>query len=206
MILGFAHLADNVANLEEAEARWIAEGYTRIAQYTDVPNHPSKRRFGDAYVPQHDLTLLAGQGLWPIELTRHGTPNGFNTQLTWDRETLGVTVSDPTPFERLLTEGMGFRRGVRDTYAFESRLPTWLCRLRLTAGNTQPVSLDKAGLTCLAFYCSRCGEDVRRLVDLGATECTESFDLTLGDRSMTIAMLRAPGGPLLELITPRSKA
>lgn len=203
MILGFAHLALNVADLVEAEAAWQTEGYTRKALHLDVPNHPSKRRFLTAYQPLHDLLLLSGPGLWPLELTRHGVTRKANTQLSWAREAIRVMVPDPAPLRRLLVEGLGFRVEEDDTLILESRLPGWSCRLQLQTGASDPVSLDAIGPTCLAFYCNRCAEDAQRLIDLGATDPTGSFDITLGERAMTIAMLRAPGGLLLELINPR---
>lgn len=205
MILGFAHLAINGPDLMEAEAAWRVEGYARNALHLNVPNHPSKQRFLSSYQPLHDLMLLAGPGLWPLELTRHGTTCSVNTQLTWGREAIQVTVPDPAPLRRLFVEGLGFRVTEDDTLILDCRLTGWTCRLRLQAGPSIPVSLDATGPTCLAFYCNRATEDAQRLVDLGATDPTGSFDLTLGERAMTIAMLRAPGGPLLELINPRKK-
>jgi hypothetical protein len=205
VILGFAHLAVNVDNLTEAEAVWRVEGYARTALHLDVPNHPSKQKFLASYRPLHDLMLLAGPGLWPLELTRHGATYSDNTQLVWEREAIRVTVPDPAPLRRLFVEGLGFRVAGDDTLVLDSRLPGWSCRLRLQSGACIPVSLEAAGPTCLAFYCNRSAVDAQRLIDLGATDLAGGFDLTLGERAMTIAMLRAPGGPLLELINSRNK-
>lgn len=204
MILGFAHLAVNVANLSEAEVVWGMDGYVCTSLHLDVPNHPSKQRFLTNYQPLHDLMLLAGAGLWPIELTRHGPTHSDNTQITWGREAITVTVPDLAPLRRLLVDGLGFRAEDSD-FVLSSRLPAWSCRLRLIAGASSPVSLEAAGPTSLAFYCNRNAEDVQRLLEFGATDHTASFDLILGGRAMTISMLRAPGGPLLELINPKHK-
>lgn len=149
--------------------------------------------------------LLSGPGLWSLELTRHGITCSVNSQLFWGREAIQITVPDPIPLRRLLVEGLGFRVAEDDTLILDNRLPGWTCRLRLQAGASSPVSLDAVGPTCLAFYCNRIAEDAQRLIDLGATDPTGSFDLTLGERAMTIAMLRVPGGPLVELINPRKK-
>jgi hypothetical protein len=205
LILGFAHLAINVPDLLEAESVWGEEGYVRKAIYLDVPNHPSKHKFLPNYQPSHDLMLLAGLGLWPLELTCHGIPHSINTLLEWRREFVQITVPDPTTLQRLLVEGLGFRMEEDETLILENRLPNWVCRLRLQVGITTPVSLGAVGPTCLAFYCNRIDEDVQHLLDLGATEATEHFDISLGARNMTIVMLRAPGGLLLELINPRNK-
>lgn len=204
MILGFAHLAVNVGNLVEAEAAWKMEGYARKALHLAVPNHPSKKKLLGNYQPLHDLMLLAGPGLWPLELTCHGPVFSDNTQLAWGREEIRVTVPDPSPLRRLFVEALGFRAEGNDFLVLDSRFPGWSCRLRLQTGASAPVSLDAAGPTCLAFYCTRSTANVQRLIDSGATDSTGSFDLTLGEQAMSIAMLRVPGGPLLELINPRS--
>jgi hypothetical protein len=204
MILGFAHLAVNVDDLEAAETVWKAEGYARTAMHLDAPNHPSKHRFLTNYHPLHDLMLLSGSGLWPLELTRHGQTYTANTQLEWNSDAIRVTVPDPAPLHRLLVNGLGFCEDNGDL-VLNSRLLAWSCRLRLEAGISSPVSLEAAGPSCLAFYSNRISEDAQILIGLGATDYTNEFELALGGRDMTIAMLRAPGGPLIELINPRKK-
>lgn len=205
MILGFAHLAVNVPNLLEAEVAWRAEGYTRNAIYLTVPNHPSKQRFLSTYELSHDLMLMSGPDLWPLELTCHGVTRSINTQLKWGRESICITVPAPASLQRLLVEGLGFRVTEDGILSLDGRFPGWSCLLRLQTGYNMPISLDSIGPTCLAFYCNRTKDDVQRLIDLGATDPTDPFDIVLGPRSMKIVMLRAPGGLLLELIDPRKK-
>ncbi|MDO9227511.1 MAG: hypothetical protein Q8M09_17285 [Pseudomonadota bacterium] len=204
MILGFAHLAINVDDLSAAESEWRALGYARGALHRDVPNHPAKRAFTRHYQPLHDLLLLHAAGLWPLEITRHGPTLGENRQLAWAPDSLHAVLPEPAPLRTLLLEGLGFQ-GAGNDLRLDSRLPGWSCRLHLEAGDTEPVRLDAAGPTCLAFYCNRIEEDAQRLLGLGASDYSGVFDLTLGERAMSIAMLRAPGGPLLELVSPRTR-
>jgi len=203
LILGFAHLAINVGDLAEAESEWRALGYTRGALHRNVPNHPAKRAFTRHYQPLHDLLLLKAAGLWPLEITHHGPTQGENRQLAWAPDSIHVALAEPAPLRTLLLQGLGFR-GEGSDLRLDSRLPGWSCRLRLEAGNTEPVRLDAAGPTCLAFYCNRIEEDAQRLIGLGASDYSGVFGLALGERGMSIALLRAPGGPLLELISPRT--
>lgn len=203
MILGFAHLAVNVADITQAEAQWRKEGYSCIADHRDVPNHSTKKMFCSCYQPLHSLALLSGPGLWPLELTYHGPTRSINKQIAWNRDAIQITVPDPMPLSRLLVDGLGFHEYDQNSFLLESRFPSWSCRLRLEKGDTQQISLDDAGFTCLAFYSSHCDEDAQRLLQLAATDYTGCYNLSLGKRNMMIAMLRAPGGPLLELITPR---
>lgn len=205
MILGFAHLTINRGDLAAAEGEWLALGYARDAFYRGVANHPAKRVFADRYQPQHDLLLLRGSGLWPLELTCHGATEGENRQLAWAPDAIRLTLSDPEPLRRLLLEGLGFAAAEANELRLDSRLPAWSCRLRLQVGASEPVRLDAAGPTCLAFYSNRIEEDAARLIALGASDCSGVFDLTLGERDMRIALLRGPGGPLLELINLRTR-
>lgn len=204
MILGFAHLAVNVANLDEAELTWQKEGYIRNAMYPNVPNHPNKQKFLTSHKQEHDLMLLSGEGLWPLELTMHGPIHYSNTQLTWERDAIVISVPDPASLSRFFVDGLNFKVVDREL-VLSSFLPGWSCRLRLEIGSGLPPSLDAAGLTCLAFYCNNIVEDTQHLIDLGARDSTGCFDLTLGEKTMTIAMLRIPGGPLVELINLKRK-
>ena len=204
MILGFAHLAVNVVDLAEAEAVWKNYGYTRTVMYTNVPNHLFKERLLANYQPRHDLMLLSGEGLLPLELTWHGPTCAVNSQLKWDQDAIQIVVSDPDPLQNFFVDGLGFCEDNRGLF-LNSRLSDWFCRVRLVAGESLQTSLSAAGPSCIAFYCNRIAEDAKMLIDLGATDFTNEFELTLGERDMTIAMMRMPGGPLLELINPRKK-
>jgi hypothetical protein len=205
VILGFAHLAINTDDLVRFEPAWLALGYQRAAFHRTVPNNAAKRLFTDHYQPEHDLMLLQGTGLWPLELTCHGPVRGENRQLAWGPDAIRVEVNEPDRLRKLLVEGVGFREAAHAELSLDSRLPGWSCRLCLGPGDAPPVRLDAAGPTCLAFYSNRIEEDAHRLLDLGASDYSGIFPLTLAERAMNIALLRAPGGPLLELISPRTR-
>jgi hypothetical protein len=198
-------MAVNVSDLTIGEAQWREEGYSCTASYRDVPNHPSKKMFCSYYKPFHSLALMEGAGLMPLEITCHGPTHSINKQLGWSRDTILIKIPKFEPMCRLLVNGLGFHKCEGNIFRLESRFPNWSCNVQVEEGDTQPVSLDDAGFTCLAFYCNRCDDDAQRLLDLSASEYTGSYELNLGERDMMIAMMRAPGGPLLELIAPRRK-
>ncbi len=204
MILGFAHLTINVEDLGQAEFEWLKKGYSRNFLHNQVANHPSKRVFTHSYLPFHGLLLLKGRGLWPLELTCHGPTEGENRQLIWSKEAIVVRVREPATFQRVLIDGLGFELVENGSLHLDSRLPGWSCRIRLKKDQNEPVRLDAPGPTCLAFYSNRVEEDACRLTELGAFDYTGIFELTLGQRNLSIAMMRLPGGPLLELIAIRT--
>lgn len=204
MILGFAHLTINVTDLGQAESEWLTKGYSRNFLFNKVANHISKRVFAHSYLPMHDLLLMKGRGLWPIELTCHGPTDGENMQLIWSTEAIVIRVREPTTFRRVLLDGLGFQLSENRNLYLDSRLPGWTCRIRLEQADSEPVRLDAVGPTCLAFYCNRVEEDAYQLTKLGATDYSGTFELTLGKSKMRIAMMRLPGGPILELISIRT--
>lgn len=207
MILGFAHLAINVDDQARETAEWLTRGYQLITTHSGVPNHPSKRQFLDYYQPQHDLLLLKGENLWSLELTHHGRTQGENEQIEWapSHITLKVSKEEITFLRHFLIDGLGFKEDDDKNLYLHSRLPGWSCIIKLNAEQTRPIKLDALGPTCLAFYSNRIEEDSRRLHEIGAEAATEVFNITLGAREMKISMMRAPGGPLIELISPKMR-
>ena len=80
--------------------------------------------------------------------------------------------------------------------------PKWSAQLRLVENKSAPQCqpLDIEGYSCLAFYSNNILEDVQRLVGLGAGSATEEFAVDLSGRRVNVAMLRSPGGAILELL------
>lgn len=139
-----------------------------------------------------------------MELTYHGDVHINNTQISWGLKSIFITVPNPGPFLRILIEGLGFRHIENNTLILPGLLG-WSCTITIDTGERNPTMLDSSGPTCLAFYSNHIEEDSLLLQELGSTEKTEIFDLTLGERIMTVIILRTPGGPLLELISPRRR-
>jgi len=205
VILGFAHLSVNVDDLDLAETEWLGRGYVRQAVFRKIPNPPGKQLYRDPHPAVHDLMLLGGEGLWPIELTCHGVTAGKNSVLHWTREVIEIYCADPVAAAKFLVAGLGFRQMENGWLVSESLVKGWSCRLEIKKADVPPASLNASGATCLAFYCTRPNIDAEVLMKLGASDYTGVFDLKVGDRDMSIAMLRTPFGILLELINPRTR-
>jgi hypothetical protein len=199
MILGFAHIAINVSDPIAAEKLWKKKGYTRQAFFDNVPNHISKKIFTLNYNKEHDILLLSGNGLWPIEITTHGINDFKNNQLFWNQNLISVKVPNANELVEFLVNGLGFH-SQNNILTLNSRFSNWECKIKVESDNSESVMLDGIGPTCLAFYCNNLSVDVQHLINLGALDTTECFEISLGSKTMMIAMLRAPGGILIELI------
>jgi len=210
LILGFAHLALNTADLAAVERDCLAQGYARTALHEAVPNHAGKAQFTHTLQAPatHTLMLLRGPGLWPLELTCHSATMGHNTQIRSHKELIELHVPEVQALQALLTQGLGFElddAAQPQILRLNSRLPGWSCRVKLVPAQTAPVRLDAEGASCLAFYSNRLEEDLARLMALGAQDSTGAFRLQLAGRDMNIALVRAPGGVLIELIHPQTR-
>ena len=203
MILGFAHLTINVGDVKTAEGDWISKGYERKALFCDVPNHHSKSTFTHSHQSLHDIMLLDGKGLVPLELTCHGEVTGINQILEWTLEHISLSVPHVAAISGLLESALGFKREHDGLLALTSRFPNWGCKLLLKKGVDEMVRLDAAGGTTLAFYSNRIEEDTKKIQNAGAVDQSGVFELDLGERNLLISLMRIPHGPLLELIQPR---
>ncbi|KZL01861.1 MULTISPECIES: hypothetical protein [unclassified Pseudovibrio] len=203
MIMGFAHLMVNTGELLKSELEWGKQGYKRTALLQDVYNHPSKKAFSANYTDRHDLMLLGGTGLWPLELTYHGVVQGSNRQVTWHQDRIQIEMDDTTILKRLLVKGLGFKANRDNEFQLSPMLPDWACRICTLNKFTEPTRLDAAGASGLAFYSRRIEADSEKLKSLGAIEVSEIFELVLNDKKLDIALMRVPDGPLIELIRPQ---
>lgn len=200
-------MAINVANLAAAEAEWRRQGYGRIALHERVPNHREKKPFLSEYSAVHDLMLLGASGRWPLELTCHGRVTGRNEQLIWGPEAIALITDRIEECQEFMQEGLGFRVGEDGMLVLPSRFPGWRCRIALEASAThKTTTLSAEGPSCLAFYTNRPELDAQRLMELGGTDFTGCFSIELGERYLTIAMVRAPGGAIIELIGVKARS
>lgn len=206
MILGFAHLMVNTDDITKEETLWNQRGYQRIAHHMDALNHSSKAAYTQTYTPLHDLMLLTGDGLWPLELTFHGPICCENRQINWQKSHLKITSPKVDAMRAFFVSGLGFKHNDQGDLRLESRLPGWGCEVLLEQGDVEPTRIDGSGATGLAFYVRRIAEEMENMRALGATDISGVFELTLGERAMKIVLMRAPGGPLIELIELDAKA
>lgn len=200
MILGFAHLGINSSDLIDAQEYFIKAGYQKENDFFGLENNPEKKPFLNHYVTKHDISILKSKDKLPIEITSHGKAFGKNDQLELsnDCKNILLRMPDTSIADQLLIHGLGFKRE-NGSYYFESFIPSWNCQIMIEESNTKKTMLDHEGPSCLAFYVRKIEDSLNLLVLNGAINYSAIFNLYT-DRKLNIAMLRMPGGPVIELI------
>lgn len=201
MILGFAHLTVGAADPAAAVSRWTQAGWTVTERHPDVPSAKEKWRLTARRPELHELIILAGEPA--IEIVAHETGSvAAPSRLAFGLEGLGILARDPSGERRFFTEGLGFADLGGERLVFNSQFPQWRVSIAVLPSADAPLDppLDLEGLTCLAFYSTNPEGDGARLIAAGGREATEPFDVELGERRMTVRMLRSPEGTIIELV------
>jgi hypothetical protein len=81
-------------------------------------------------------------------------------------------------------------------------VPAWCLDLVLVEMEfARPLPLiDDAGFPCLALISRRLASDKEAVLDLGAREACDEFNLEVGGRVLNILIMRGPDNELIELI------
>lgn len=81
----------------------------------------------------------------------------------------------------------------------KAAVPQWALRVAFVPGTGQPTRLDDGGFACLALLTNDLASLIER-VDRTAVDHTGVFTVRVNGRDLAVAILRAPGGELVELI------
>jgi hypothetical protein len=202
VILGFSHVTFGTGQFDRATEFFQKKGFVLKDAYRSVLSPPAKWPLMARRPRRHDLALLMGS--LTVEIVSHETGSVD-----------GPTVIDVDPLSGLITLNSGdvarecefFVRSLpcaKENGRIEicGAFPKWSAQLRLVENRSatycQP--LDIEGYSCLAFYSNNICEDVQRLVSLGAGSATEEFAVNLNGRRVSVAMMRSPGGAIIELL------
>lgn len=152
---------------------------------------------------------------------RSATWSPFQAQFWCDTKTNDVSskfvralllpVSDLSAAERFWVQGLGcqrIKRGETETgntwvrVAFRAPVPAWCLDLVLVEMEfARPLPLiDDAGFPCLALISRRLASDKEAVLDLGAREVCDEFNLEVGGRVLNILIMRGPDNELIEFI------
>jgi hypothetical protein len=86
--------------------------------------------------------------------------------------------------------------------AIRAPVPNWSLTLILVEGAPliDTPLLDAPGFPCLALLSSALDRDGERLQQAGASDSTGEFQVEVNGKPLRVAVYRAPGGELIELI------
>lgn len=208
MILGFAHLAVGSADFEAETSRWVESGWVLREVFRRVPSAPEKWPLMAARPESHDLAILHGTP--PIEVLAHdsGTVDAAPRLTLGNEGRVTVLARDAVAEEAFFCNGLGFEATSDHLLELNSRFEQWRVNLMVVPSEGSPLDppLDLRGFGCLAFYSTNVLADAKRLLEHGGRDATEAFDIELGDRPMTVLMLRSPEGTIIELIKIKRKS
>ena len=202
MILGFSHLTFGTRNFDQAMRNFQSMGFVPTSIYRSVRSAPAKWPLMTQPAQKHDLALLKRS--LTVEIVSHDTGSVDRPPVLDFDSTAGdimLRVQDARRELDFLEKVLPCTRA-GDRIAIHGAFPTWSARLRLVEDRSGPHSqpLDIEGYSSLAFYSNNIEEDVRCFVELGAGNATEEFFVELNGRRIGVAMLRSPGGVILELL------
>jgi len=122
-----------------------------------------------------------------------------------------VPTTDLSVSEGFWINGLGFRmlkRGVTEDgcrwvyVAFHAPVQAWSLDMILAQSDqiqTLPY-VDDPGFSCLAVISNRLIKDKEAMLEMGAREVSNEFNLEVGDKSLKIVMLRSPDNELVEIV------
>jgi hypothetical protein len=202
VILGFAHLTLSTRQLERSIELFQTAGFVLKETYHSVPSSAAKWPLMAHKASRHTLVLLNGRV--PIEIVSHDTGSVDSPgMLAFDPGggTITLRSSDVARDGAFIAKSLPCAI-TADGIRFHGVLPAWSAQIQLVEDETAPCAqpLDIEGYSCLAFYSTSISEDVERLVGLGAENATEEFAVELNNRRVGVAMMRSPGGAIIELI------
>jgi hypothetical protein len=202
MIIGFDHVALNVANFQEAACRLDEEGYERKFLASGLPNNPAKIPLLLAYRPDHGIAYYAKPDALPIELTCHGTEKGRKAgNIAYQGDLLILKVADTEKEADFWRSALGFKDNGQASLTFNAVVAQWRCKISLKESpDVAPALLDDEGYTCIALLVKDIDRDMQRVAEAGAQEQTEIFAHEMNGHKQRIAMFRTPGNIIVELV------
>ena len=142
-----------------------------------------------------------------VELTAHGSVLEEASCYTFEGEAQegGIAEvicrsSDAAASRIFWTEGLGFSETDGKTF-FKAVFPHWSLKISFREDREwKPGFLDSAGFPCLAFLTRNIEEDLLRLGKAGAACSTRPFRMQVNHKSLKAAIVRGPGGEIVELL------
>jgi hypothetical protein len=206
MILGMAHLAHSVTDIDRGRKQLESRGFECVFLEKNVINNSAKKYLLKNYESTHDICLLRNSRLnLAIEIINHGhlcESRMGSYQLKDDSiELLTPNLGREKTF---WLEVLGFKEKGENLLTFSSIIPSWSCTIKLVEKpQIKLATLESIGYPCMAFFTNNLDQDIKTAQLGGAYELTDFFDFSINNRNLKIVMFRTPGGAICELIQPK---
>ncbi|MEQ8822825.1 MAG: hypothetical protein RIC14_00450 [Filomicrobium sp.] len=208
MIIGFAHLTVAASDANAEVAKWIAAGWEPNETFEGIASAEEKLPLLHGQARRHDLVLLRGKPT--VEIVAHdtGVCPGQGPYRLAANGVIGALARNVEKEAEFYCRGLGFvlvdleeTTNAARRLELRSRFPNWCVSLELENDPAAPIDppLDCAGFPCLAFYSTDLAGDLDRLLSCGGRDPTNRFELILGNRRVSVHMLRSPQGAIIEL-------
>ena len=208
MILGMAHLAYSVTDIEQGKKQLESRGFDCVFLEINVGNHLVKKHLLKNYQSTHDICLLRNSSLHlSIEIINHGfvCESSLGSYQLKDNS-IELVTSNLDKEKNFWLQVLGFKEKGENILTFSSTIPSWSCTVKLIE-NPQIglATLDSKGYPCIALFTNNLERDIADAQVAGGYEFTDFFEFYINNRNLNIAMFRTPGGAICELIQPRKQ-
>lgn len=214
MILGVEHIALSCVNIETGVAGLSARGFAPAFVERDIPNAPEKRPLLHAYAARHDIASCRARTGIAIELTNHGPVNAPappSYEVTFGDDgiaAVALTSGDVRATKRFWRDGLRFTVAAGDAadraqaiLAIRPPVAAWAFELRVAPGPERALPmLDDEGFPCVALITNRLDADLAQAISAGGHSAAGPFIAHVNGNELHVALLRGPGGELVELI------
>jgi len=214
VILGVEHIALSCADIETGVAGLAARGFAPAFVERDIPNAPEKRSLLHTYTARHDIASCRAQAGIAIELTNHGpvyAPAPPSYEVTFGGGgivAVAVISGDVRASKRFWRDGLRFTVAAGNADDAEQALlairppvAAWAFELRVAPGPQRALPmLDDEGFPCVALITNRLDADLAQALSAGGHSPAGPFVAHVNGNELHVALLRGPGGELVELI------
>lgn len=213
-ILGVDHICLSSRSPEAESSEWAKQGWKSHFTELNLSLQLNKKPFMRRHHPSHDMVFLTAPSGISVEMIRHHPdPSNYGGRYQVEFvssgcgiEKLQVQCRDLTIASRFWTEGIGFSPThsplSMHTYQFRSIMPRWSTKMLLTESKTgiEDGFLDDEGYTCLSLITRGVNLAQEHLLNFGARDFGDPFDVKVGQRHLRLNFFRGPCGELFELI------
>ena len=206
MILGIAHLAHSVTDIEQGKKHLECRGFDCVFLERNASNHLAKQHLLKNYQSTHDICLLRNSSLnLAIEIINQGLVCETSRGSYELKDGFIELVTSNLDREKTFwLEVLGFKEKGENILTFSSTISSWSCMIKLVeTPQIGLTTLDSRGYPCMAFFTNNLERDIRNAQVKGGYDFTDIFEFYINNRNVKIAMFRTPGGSICELIQPR---